>query len=85
MTSLRARLAELVEGATFPLDKAELIELVQRSGDQALLDIVVSIADDHYVDVEELDHRIEDALGMPDAIPAESAIDPDTAWQPEDR
>jgi len=80
MTSPAARLAAVVQGAAFPLDKSDLVTLVEKTGDAGLLDIVSSLADDHYVSREELDHRLEDALGMPDALPAQSALVDNPEW-----
>jgi hypothetical protein len=77
----RARLAALTEAAAFPLDKADLVELVERAGDLDLLDVVVTLQDDRYVSSDELDHRIEDALGVPETLPDSSAADPGTGWR----
>ena len=83
MTSPRARLATLVESAAFPLDKSDLLDLVGRAQDGELLDIVSCLADDHYVSRDELDHRLEDAMGMPGALPDQSALVEGTEWSGE--
>jgi hypothetical protein len=80
VTSPRARLAALLPEARFPLDRADLLLAVERAGDEELLAIVSSLQDDHYVDADELDHRLEDALGMPDALGDQSALAPDEGW-----
>jgi hypothetical protein len=78
--SPRARLAALVEAEAFPLDRTDLLQLVTQSGDDDLLAIVTGLQDDHYVDRDELEHRLEDALGMPDALGDRSALAPDDGW-----
>lgn len=64
----------------FPLDKHALLALVEQSGDVDLLTLVNGLHDDHYSSADELEHRCNDALGVPDALPHDSALAPSDEW-----
>jgi hypothetical protein len=51
-------------------------------GDEEALLVVRAMKDDHFLVAEELSERLDDALGMPDADPAGSALDDKTEWRP---
>ncbi len=66
----------------YPVSKHDVLdELDARGADPDVVLAVQALTDDRYVDEAELEHRLDDALGMPDALPGESAIEPDTEWR----
>jgi hypothetical protein len=83
MSSLRRRLLDLTAEAVFPLDKDTMLALVEQSQDVELLLVVSGLQDGHYSSPDELEHRFNDALGMPDALPSESALAPSEGWLPD--
>ena len=83
MASLRQRILDVAAELTFPLSRAELDDAVaERHADPDLLVAVSAIADEHFVDLDELAFRLDEALGVPDADTDRSVLEPDTDWPP---
>ena len=81
MSSLRQRILDVAAELTFPLSRAELDDAVAaRDADPDLLVAVSAIADDRFVDPDELAFRLDEALGVPDADTDRSVLEADTEW-----
>jgi len=80
--SLRTRVLTAAEQAGYPLARDDL--LARLDGDEEALLVVQAMKDDHFVVAEELNERLDDALGIPAADPASSALDEGTDWRPEE-
>jgi hypothetical protein len=79
---LRTRVLDAAEQAGYPLVREDL--LAQLDGDDEALLVVGAMKDSHFLVADELSERLADALGMPAADPASSALDEDTDWRPEE-
>jgi len=78
MASPRAQLDRLVEDSDFPLTKTELLAIIEsRDGDPQLAKLLQPIADEHYTDRAELQQRLDEALGIPDATTDRSVLEED--------
>ncbi len=80
--ALRTRVLDAAERAGYPLVREDL--LTELDGDEEALLVVGAMKDDHFLVADELSERLDDALGMPGADPASSALDDDTDWRPEE-
>ncbi len=83
MASPRQQILDVAESAGFPLAKPDLLQRLEEAGvDPDVLGVATALADDHFVAAEELGHRLDDALGMPDADTRDSALTVDPDWRP---
>lgn len=82
MASAKSQILELVAADAYPLSKAELITLLEDADvDPDVLGVAMGIADERFVTRAELEFRLDDALGMPDADPrTDSAVVGDAEW-----
>jgi hypothetical protein len=82
MAPLRDRILDLVADQTFPMSRDQLEDLAQEQGggDPDLLLTVSTIADDRFASRDELAHRIDEALGVPDADVGVSMLEENTDW-----
>jgi len=80
--SPKKQILDLVADAGYPLSKGELLSrLDAAAADAELVGLATAIDDDEFVSEEELAHRLEDALGMPDADTRQTAISVDPDWR----
>jgi hypothetical protein len=78
VTSRRAEVDRLVEDSDFPLTQPELLAIIEsRDGDPELAELLQPLADEHYADRAELLERLDEALGMPDAVTDRSVLEED--------
>lgn len=83
MASAKRQILEVAREADYPLTRADLVALLTASGVDHEVVMLASLLDDHeFVDVAELEHRLDDAFGMPDAFTDISALGNDTEWTP---
>lgn len=82
MASPKQQILDVVGDDAYPLSKAELVSLLEERGvDPDVLGVATAIPDDHFVSRAELEYRLDDALGMPDAdTRTESAVVVDPDW-----
>jgi hypothetical protein len=81
LVAVRTRVLDAAERAGDPLLRDEL--LARLDGDEEALLVVGAMKDAHFLVANELTKRLDDALGMPAAVPASSALDEATDWRPE--
>lgn len=85
MPSRKREILEAVPDDVFPITKEALIDRLEGQGvapDTVLL--AATLADARFVDPEELEQRLDEALGVPPAFPTSSALAEDGSW-PADR
>jgi hypothetical protein len=81
--SAKRQILELVRESDFPLTRSDLVALLGAAGADAEVVMVASLLDDNrFVDEAELEHRLDEAFGMPDAFTDASALDNDNEWTP---
>lgn len=82
MATAKSQILELVGDDAYPLSKAELITLLEDADvEPDVLGMAMGIADERFVTRAELEFRLDDALGMPDADPrTDSALVGDPEW-----
>jgi hypothetical protein len=82
IVAVRTRVLDAAGRAGYPLARGDLLALLD--GDEEALLVVGAMKDDHFVVADELSERLDDALGMPAADPASSALDEETDWRPDE-
>lgn len=83
MPSAKRQILEVAQDAEFPLTRADLVALLATAGVDHEVVMAASLLDDHeFVDIDELEHRLDEAFGMPDAFTDTSALEHDTEWTP---
>jgi hypothetical protein len=81
VTTLRRRLDALLEQCHFPVTRADLLAVLG-DDDLDLVQAIEAIDDDTFASRAELEHRLDEALGVPDAVVSHSALDADNEWAP---
>ena len=80
--SLRARVLDAGAEAGYPLSRETLLSVLEGDDEASL--VVQAMADHSFVAAEELNERLDDALGMPGSDPNISAINATTEWPSDD-
>ncbi|HEX7097259.1 MAG TPA: hypothetical protein VF183_15340, partial [Acidimicrobiales bacterium] len=81
MSSPKRQILEVVRDEQFPLTKSELVTILGTAGlDQEVVMVASLLDDTEFTDEDELEHRLDEAMGMPDAFTDLSALEHDTAW-----
>jgi hypothetical protein len=80
--SVRSKVLQAGAEAGYPVDTEALVARLG-DDDEALL-VMQAMADHRFVNEAELQARLDDALGMPSADPATSALDATTDWSAAD-
>jgi hypothetical protein len=79
MASLKRAVLEAVPSDAYPLSKQELLSILEGGEVDADMVSMVSLMDDHrFVSEDELAHRLDEAVGVPDVVIETSALD--TGW-----
>lgn len=81
MATLGQRVDNLVGEIEFPTTRAELLGSLG-DDDLDLIQALEAIGDDSFVNRTELEQRLRDAMGVPDAVASHSALDDDPDWVP---
>jgi hypothetical protein len=76
--SVRSKVLQAGADAGYPVGTEAL--LARLGDDEEALLVIQAMADHRFVTEAELEARLDDALGMPSADPATSAIDASTDW-----
>jgi hypothetical protein len=76
--SARTRILEAAAEIGYPVDAARLLDRL--GDDEAAILIVQAMTDDRFVSAAELATRLDDALGVPSADPAVSALEDASEW-----
>ena len=83
MASAKRQILEVVGDAPYPLTRSDLVVLLGAAGVDHEVVMAASLLEDReFADVSELEHRLDDAFGMPDAFTDTSALEVDTDWTP---
>jgi hypothetical protein len=80
--SVRGRILDAGNGRGYPVNADEL--LAELADDDEAILILQAMTDTRFVSEEELATRLDDALGMPTADPAVSALEDPTEWRDEE-
>jgi hypothetical protein len=79
MASLKRAVLEAVPPGAYPLSKSELLTILEGERIDADTVSMVSLLDDQrFVNEDELAHRLDEAVGVPDVVIETSALD--TGW-----
>jgi hypothetical protein len=76
--SARTRILEAAAEIGYPVDAARLLDRL--GDDEGAILIVQAMTDDRFVSDAELATRLDDALGVPAADPAVSALEDASEW-----
>jgi hypothetical protein len=80
MTSPKRSVLEAVGHASFPLTKSALLDLLELAAiDQDIIVSVSALDDAEFRDLVALERKLDIAFGMPDAFPAESVLESESA------
>jgi hypothetical protein len=79
--TFKATVLDAVPESAYPLSRDALVDLLEgRAVDPAVVALVAAIEDDTFVSVDELEFRLDEALGVPAADPDSPALQGDTGW-----
>lgn len=78
---MRQKLSTVLDECSFPLSRGDLLGALSPD-DFDLLQAIEALDDDTFVSRVEVEQRVTEALGMPDAVIAHSALDTDPDWVP---